>query len=102
MKLTPTWKEVVNHLDAVKQRKVAKAKPAKQPAKAAKSKELVELDSEDEEEQEEVEVPGDEIEDEEMADGDTEQTNGVEGVQQNGDGDVDAEPDAEEESILGD
>jgi cohesin complex subunit SA-1/2 len=46
-----------------------------------------------------VEVAGDEIEDEEMADGDAEPLNGVEEVRENGD----AEPDAEEEeSILGD
>ncbi|KAF1938492.1 STAG-domain-containing protein [Clathrospora elynae] len=111
LKLTPTWKEVVNHLDAVKQRKVAKksakpAKPAKPAAKPAKSKDTVGVDSEEEEEEEEeqLEVPGDEIEDEEMADADAEQTNGVEDVHENGDadGDGDGEQDAEEESILGD
>jgi cohesin complex subunit SA-1/2 len=101
MKLTPTWKEVINHLDAVKQRKATIKKSVKPAAKPAKSKELVELDSDDEEEQQ-VEVPGDEIEDEEMVDGDAEQTIGVEEAQQNGDGEVDAEPDAEDESILGD
>jgi cohesin complex subunit SA-1/2 len=96
MKLTPTWREVVNFLDAVKLRKTTTKKSGKGVAKATKSKEVVELDSEEEEE---VEVPGDEIEDEEMGDAEAEaeRTNGV---QRNGD--VDAEPDAEEESILGD
>lgn len=105
MKLTPTWKEVVNHLDAVKQRKVTKkgAKPAKDDAKPAKSKEIVEVESDEEEEEEEAEneVPGDEIEDEEMADGDEEHTNGVqEDAEENGDGA--AEDRDGEESILGD
>ncbi|CAO2655394.1 Nn.00g104580.m01.CDS01 [Neocucurbitaria sp. VM-36] len=108
-KLTATWKEVVNHLDAVKQRKGGAKKAAHQPAakqaKQAKSKEtVVEIDSDDEEEEDddEVEVQGDEIEDEEMIDGDAEveQTNGVGGDRGNGHGD--AERDADEESILGD
>ncbi|KAE8846235.1 hypothetical protein CFE70_003295 [Pyrenophora teres f. teres 0-1] len=107
LKLTPTWREVVNHLDAVKQRKVTKktAKPGKQAEKTAKSKETVDLDSEDEEEQEheeENEVPGDEIEDEEMADADAEHTNGVEEGEENGNDAADKERDTEEESILGD
>ncbi|RMZ71286.1 mitotic cohesin complex [Pyrenophora seminiperda CCB06] len=114
LKLTPTWREVVNHLDAVKQRKVAKksAKPNKQAEKTAKSKETVDLDSDEEEEEEEqeheaeLEIPGDEIEDEEMADADAdaEQTNGVEeGVDENGDdAAADKERDTDEESILGD
>jgi cohesin complex subunit SA-1/2 len=99
LKLTPQWKECVNQLDALKlARKGAKAgsKPVKETAKSSKSKEIVvEDDSE-----EELEVQGDEIEDEEMADGDEEQINGVEEVHENGD--MDAEQDAEEESILGD
>jgi cohesin complex subunit SA-1/2 len=95
MKLTPTWKEVVNYLDVVKQRKLPKksAKSAKPESKSAKSAEVVELDSDDEEEQEsEQEVPDDGIEDEEMVDGDAEHTNGVQEASVNGD----------EESILGD
>jgi cohesin complex subunit SA-1/2 len=118
MKLTPTWKEIVNHLDVVKQRKVTKkssAKSTKPDAKSAKSAEVVELDSDDEDEQEqeepEHEVPGDEIEDEEMADGDgdddVEQTNGVqEADSENGEveeeEEVDGEPNGDDESILGD
>lgn len=109
-KLTPTWREVVNHLDAVKQRKVPKkgAKATKDAGKAAKSKETVEVDSDDEEEEEqeaENEVPGDEIEDEEMADGDgdddEEQTNGVQEAAKNGNGTAEGDGDGEE-SILGD
>ena len=107
LKLTPTWREVVNHLDAVKQRKVTKksGKTGKQAEKMAKSKETVDLDSDEEEEQEheaEHEIPGDEIEDEEMADADAEQANGVEGVEEDGDDAADKERDTEEESILGD
>ncbi|KAJ4362528.1 cohesin complex subunit [Neocucurbitaria cava] len=106
-KLTPTWKEVVNHLDAVKQRKGASgvkktggAASSKQ-GKQMKSKEVVvEIDSDEEEEEEEgLEVQGDEIEDEEMADGDeVERTNGVgvgDEAERNADGDDD-------ESIVGD
>lgn len=94
LKLTATWKEIVNHLDAAKQRKSAVKKNAKPAAKAAKSKDtVVEIDSDEEEEQE---VPGDEIEDEEMADGDAEQTNGVDEAGEN------READEDEESILGD
>ncbi|USP81957.1 hypothetical protein yc1106_09231 [Curvularia clavata] len=100
-KLTPTWKEVVNHLDAVKQRKVVKkgVKSNKETTKPAKSKEIVDVDSDEDEEEAEHEVPGDEIEDEEMADGDEEQTNGVQEAGANGEGDGDGDG---EESILGD
>jgi cohesin complex subunit SA-1/2 len=111
-KLTPTWKEIVNHLDVVKQRKVTKkstAKPAKPDAKSAKSALVVDSDSDDEEEQEqeepEHEVPGDEIEDEEMADGDdgdAEQINGAHEATENGEAE-EVEPNGDdEESILGD
>ncbi|EUC49990.1 hypothetical protein COCMIDRAFT_83301 [Bipolaris oryzae ATCC 44560] len=103
-KLTPTWREVVNHLDAIKQRKVTKkgTKATKETNKAAKSKEVVEVDSDEEEEQDaENEVPGDEIEDEEMADGDEEQTNGVQDAEENGDDAAERDGDGEE-SILGD
>jgi cohesin complex subunit SA-1/2 len=95
LKLTPQWKECVNQLDAIKlARKGTKAapKPAKETSKTAKSKTIVVEDDSDEEEEDEV--PGDEIEDEEMADGDEEQANGVEHG--------DMEKDADEESILGD
>jgi cohesin complex subunit SA-1/2 len=110
-KLTPTWKEIVNHLDVVKQRKVPKksgAKSARPDAKSAKSAEVVEVDSDEDEEQEqeepEHEVPGDEIEDEEMADDDAEQTNGVREGSENGEAEeVGGEPNGDdEESILGD
>jgi cohesin complex subunit SA-1/2 len=102
LKLTPQWKECINQLDAIKlARKGAKAgpKPAKEAAKASKSKEIV-IEDDSEEEEEEQEIPGDEIEDEEMVDGDEEQANGAEEVHENGDADVGQ--DAEEESILGD
>jgi cohesin complex subunit SA-1/2 len=102
-KLTPTWKEIVNYLDIVKQRKVTKksSRSAKPDAKLAKSAEVVELDSDEGEEQEpEQEVPGDEIEDEEMADGDAEQTNGLEEASANGE--EEPEHNGDEESILGD
>ncbi|KAF1924157.1 STAG-domain-containing protein [Didymella exigua CBS 183.55] len=90
-KLTTTWKEVVGHLDAQKFIKKPKKAPAKPPSKAGKSKEIV-VESDEEEENE---VPGDEIEDEEMADADVEQVNG----------DADepaAEREVDEESLLGD
>jgi cohesin complex subunit SA-1/2 len=99
MKLTPAWKEVVNELDAFKHaRKGAKTggKAAKESTKPSKSKEIV---IEDDSEEEELEVQGDEIEDEEMDDGDAEQANGTDEVLENGD--VEAEDD-EEESVLGD
>jgi cohesin complex subunit SA-1/2 len=99
LKLTPQWKECVNQLDAIKlARKGTKATPksVKETAKPSKSKEIVIEDDSDEEEQE---VPGDEIEDEEMADGDEEQANGID-VQENGDADPGQE--SEEESIIGD
>jgi len=97
LKLTPTWKEITNHLDVAKNtRKGGKAgaKPAKEPTKPSKSKAIV---IEDDSDEEELEVVGDEIEDEEMADGDEEQVNGAEEeeVQQNGDVE-------DEESIQGD
>jgi cohesin complex subunit SA-1/2 len=100
MKLTPQWKECINQLDAIKlARKGAKAasKPAKEAAKPGKSKEIVIEDDSDEEQQQ---VPGDEIEDEEMVDGDEEQAIGDEEARENGDEDVGQE--AEEESIVGD
>ncbi|KAF1847180.1 STAG-domain-containing protein [Cucurbitaria berberidis CBS 394.84] len=102
VKLTTTWKEIVNHLDAVKQRKGAKkaVHAAKPPTREAKSKEtVIEIDSDEEDE---VEVQGDEIEDEEMRDDDAEQTNGVDDARENGDGELEGERDADEESILGD
>ncbi|KAH7377770.1 STAG domain-containing protein [Pyrenochaeta sp. MPI-SDFR-AT-0127] len=96
LKLTATWKEIVNHLDAVKQKKGATKKTAKPAVKPAKSKDVVvEIDSDEDDEQE---VSGDEIEDEEMVDGDAEQPNGVEDGRENGD----ADEDEDEESILGD
>lgn len=92
-KLTPTWREVVNHLDISKVVKKANKKtPAKLSAKAGKSKEIV-IESDEEEE---MEVPGDEIEDEEMED--AEQDEQVNGAEENGE----AEGAADEESILGD
>jgi cohesin complex subunit SA-1/2 len=102
LKLTPTWKEIVNNLDALKQvRKGAKktTKSDKEVAKPSKSTEIVIEDDSDEEEQQ-LEVQGDEIEDEEMVDGEEEQVNGAAEVQENGDTNV--EQDADEESILGD
>jgi cohesin complex subunit SA-1/2 len=100
MKLTATWKEVVSHLDAQKFVKKAKKGPAKPAAKAGKSKEVV-IESDDEAENE---VPGDEIEDEEMADVDVDaeqedgQANGVDGAEE----ERSPEREGDEESILGD
>ncbi|KAJ8107060.1 hypothetical protein OPT61_g9126 [Boeremia exigua] len=92
-KLTLTWKEVINHLDAQKYVKKPKKAPAKPVAKAGKSKEIV-IESDDEEENE---VPGDEIEDEDMADAEQEdQVNGADAE------DGVPEGEADEESILGD
>lgn len=102
LKLTPTWKEVVNNLDAMKQgRKGIKktTKRDKEGSKPSKSKEIVIEDDSDEEEQR-LEVQGDEIEDEEMVDGEQEQINGNTEVQENGE--VNMERDADEESIVGD
>jgi cohesin complex subunit SA-1/2 len=101
LKLTPTWKEIINYLDAVKQARKGGKKAAKPNGanKPVKSKEIVIEDDTDEEE-EQTEVPGDEIEDEEMADAEEEQVNGAAEVQENGDVDVEREPD--EESITGD
>jgi cohesin complex subunit SA-1/2 len=94
-KLTPTWREIVNALDTLamgRQKKVSAKKTVKTPTKVM-SKEVVEVDSEEEDEVE-AEVPGDEIEDEDMLDGEeVVRTNGVE------DGDAEEE---REESILGD
>ncbi|KAF2025205.1 STAG-domain-containing protein [Setomelanomma holmii] len=95
LRLTPTWKEIVNHLDAVKQaRKGTKAdlKAPTEISKSTKSKDIVIEDDSDEEEG----LPGDEIEDEEMADGHEEPVNGEEKTRENGDAD------AEDESIVGD
>jgi cohesin complex subunit SA-1/2 len=94
VRLTPTWREIVNHLDAVKQtRKGTKtgAKPMKEIAKSSKSKEIVVDDESDENEEED---PGDEIEDEDMAD--EERLNDAAESRENGD------VDAEEGSIIGD
>lgn len=103
-KLTPTWREVVNHLDILKTaaRKAARKAvpaPAKPAQQKAKSKALVEIS--DEEDEEEVEVPGDEIEDEdadeEMGDA-AEPEEGAEDAGANGI----AAREEDEESILGD
>ncbi|KAF2126424.1 STAG-domain-containing protein [Dothidotthia symphoricarpi CBS 119687] len=98
-KLTPTWREVVNHLDAVKQGKKKVAAAKARDEKKEKSKAIVIEDDSEEEEQEEEEQH-DEIEDEEMADADAEeQVNGAE------ERDVDAIEDDERvdgESIVGD
>tara|TARA_R110002003_G_scaffold137_5_gene12636 strand:- start:15255 stop:17996 length:2742 start_codon:yes stop_codon:yes gene_type:complete len=94
VRLTPTWREIVNHLDAVKQtRKGTKtsAKRLKEIAKSSKSKEIVVDDESDENEEE---APGDEIEDEDMAD--EERLNDAAEARENGD------VDAEEGSIIGD
>ncbi|KAF9700282.1 hypothetical protein EKO04_001807 [Ascochyta lentis] len=97
-KLSPTWREVVSHLDVSKAAKKASRKaPVKPAAKAGKSKEIVIESDEEEEGEDEVEVPGDEIEDEEMADAEQEEEQ-VNGGDENGD----ALGAAEEESILGD
>lgn len=96
-KLTATWKEVVDHLDAVKKitKAAKKTKPAKEPTQPAKSKELVEIGDEEDED----ELQDDEIEDEEMADGDEVELNGDEDdAKEIGE----ADKDADEESILGD
>ena len=95
-KLTPTWKEVVNHLDALKQKKAPKkaAQPAQQASKPTHGENVV-VEVESDEGEEDQDVQDDEMEDEEMADGEAEQMNGVE--------DEAGEPNAEEEeSILGD
>ncbi|KAH8725758.1 hypothetical protein GQ44DRAFT_651801 [Phaeosphaeriaceae sp. PMI808] len=105
LKLTPTWKEIINHLDVGKPgRKTTKpsAKPVKGTAKPSKSKEIVIEDDSEEEEEEGHEIVGDEIEDEEMEDGDGEQANGAEGEEGSEKEDVDAGQEMEEESILGD
>ena len=92
-KLTLTWKEVVSHVDAQKFVKKPKKAPVKPAAKAGKSKDMV-IESEEEEE---VEVVGDGIEDEEMADAEQEeQVNGADAEEHA------AEREADEESILGD
>ena len=104
-KLTPTWREVVGYLDAVRQAKrgAKKAKPAKE-AKPSKSEAIVVED----ESEEELEVHGDEIEDEEMEDAEAEGVDGEEEEQGNVDEDEDegenapGEKDIDEESILGD
>jgi cohesin complex subunit SA-1/2 len=105
-KLTPTWREVVGYLDAVRQAKrgAKKAKPAKE-AKPSKSEAIVVED----ESEEELEVQGDEIEDEEMEDAEAEGIDGEEAEAEgegNGDEDEDenanGEKDVDEESILGD
>lgn len=100
-KLTPTWKEVVGHLDVVKHKRGGKkaAPAAARPAgKQAKSAETVEIESDEEEEA--LEIEGDEIEDEEMVDGEgeAEQANGV---AEEGDAESRGRGE-EEESILGD
>ncbi|OAL46421.1 STAG-domain-containing protein [Pyrenochaeta sp. DS3sAY3a] len=105
-KLTATYKEVINHLDAHKQRKGGKraaARPAKAAPAQTKSTALV-VDSDEEEGGDgegDVEVQGDEIEDEDedMAEADADAGDeAVNGVAENGDGDVDGD----EESVLGD
>lgn len=105
LKLTLTWKEVVNHLDIAKNARKPKkpAPPTSKEAKAAKSKEIVvEDDSDNEADDDQHEISGDEIEDEDMLDApDEEQINGADpATEENGDGAGDA--DEEEESILGD
>lgn len=98
LKLTPTWKEITNHLDVVRNTKKGGRKPAKESSKPSKSKEIV-IEDDSEEEEEEQEIPGDEIEDEEMADADAE-VNGADEARENGEADAqDAEDD---ESIVGD
>jgi cohesin complex subunit SA-1/2 len=96
MKLTPTWKEVVSHLDASKHAKVKggkKAQPAKDAARPVKSKEIViEDDSEEEEQEEQID------DDEEMGDAE-EQVNGDPVVTEEN-GAIGQSPDAE--SVLGD
>jgi cohesin complex subunit SA-1/2 len=102
LKLTSAWKDLVNELDALRlARKGAKTstKAVKETAKTSKSKEIV---IEDDSDEEDLEVQGDEIEDEEMIDGDAEQANGVEDVRENGDEVVEQDADEEEESVLGD
>lgn len=96
-KLTPTWKEVVNHLDVAKSLKKGgrrTAKPTKEPARPGKSKEIVVEDDSDEEEEQDH----DPIEDEEMVDGDAEEHVNGEAAAENGV----AEPSPEPESVLGD
>ena len=100
-KLTATWKEVVNHLDAQKHVKgKSEKKAAKEPARPAKSKEVIEDDSEEQEQHDDEEQPNGDEDDEEMADaeqvnGDAAETGG------NGAGD-EPEPEPERESVLGD
>jgi cohesin complex subunit SA-1/2 len=97
-KLTATWKEVVSHLDTQKFVKKAKKGAAKPAAKAGKSKEVV-VESDDEAENE---VPGDEIEDEEMADVDAEHDEGQANGVDDGEEERSPEREGDEESILGD
>jgi cohesin complex subunit SA-1/2 len=98
-KLTPTWKEVVGHLDVSKVSKgkgTKKTNTVKESAKPAKSKEIVIEDDSDEEDQEEQEDQDDiHDEDAEMVDVD-EQVNGA--AEENGD----HEPSPERESVMGD
>jgi cohesin complex subunit SA-1/2 len=100
LKLTAQWKECVNQLDAIKLAKKGGrpgSKSSKETTKPSRSKEVViEDDSDDGED----DGQGDEIEDEEMVDGDEEPTNGIEEDREHGD--VDVEQGEEEESILGD
>jgi cohesin complex subunit SA-1/2 len=99
-KLTPTWREVVGHLDAVRHAKrgAKKTKPAKE-AKSSKSEAIVVEDESDEE----MEVQGDEIEDEDMDDVEAEGVNGEEEEEEEEEHEQgNGEKDADEESILGD
>jgi cohesin complex subunit SA-1/2 len=97
-KLGPHWKEIVAHLDVAKSVKgkgrKAKVVATKETAKPQKSKEIV---IDDDSEEEDLEVQGDEIEDEEMADVD-----GEEHVNDDVDENGAPERSPEAESVLGD
>lgn len=98
-KLGHDWKEVIAHLDIVKNlrgkgAKKGGMKAAKEPAKQAKSKEVVIEDDSDEEEQRNE----NEDVDEEMGEGGEEHINGDGDAEENGA----AEQSPEAESILGD
>lgn len=106
-KLTATWREVVGHLDAQRVGKKGRKGGARAAAKGGRSREVV-VESEEEGGEE---VPGDEIEDEEMADVEADVDVDVDGENEEGranggDGEEERETgqeqEADEESILGD
>lgn len=110
-KLTPTWKEVINHLDDGKSKRGVTGVTRKAPdvstaaAPSAKRKQVVEISDAEEEEyegndrdQDPDELPGDEIEDEEMLD----REDDADAPTANPDRSADDHHNDDEESVLGD